>query len=256
LEWDGSCSYFSDQAKVGRFNTSCCFRAADSGVAQLTFYRLTLDPESDWLGRLEKFLNAKEMFWLEYLIQIPNLLSDVLVILDCPAKIEGFSFVDFGNGTFRLQVMTAGYKDPSFEPGAFTSCLAGLLENAANPVSRMRRKEFITTSWLLEELCDIDYLPGQEIEPSLAGNFVKDDYLEPIVLEPIVLPSFEHGSHHELSRYDQAKIFGNMLLIHENGLTEVFKAQIFQRSQEGNETNEAVSVPISASIGKCLSDLL
>jgi hypothetical protein len=192
-------------------------------------------------------------------IDFPNLVSDVLVTLDCPldpAKIDDRSILDAGNGTFRFQVMTAGYKDPSFEPGAFTSCLAGLLENAANPVSRMRRKEFITIHWLVEELCDIDYLPGQEIEPSLARNFVKDDYLERIVLEPIVLPSFEDSSHHELSRYDQAKIFGNMLLIHENGLMEVFKAQIFRRSQEGNETNEAVSVPISASIGKCLSDLL
>lgn len=200
------------------------------------------------MKRLNQFPNAHEMRWLESLIQMPNLISDLLVILDCPldsVELESQSFLDFGENKLRFQVMTAGYKDPSFEPGVFTSCLAELLENANDPVNRMRRKNFVTTGWLIGELSCTNCLSGQEMKPSLLKNTVEDDYLAHIVLEPMGIPFLEPGSHHELSRHEQAKLFNDTLSIYENGLTEVFKVQMFKRPQEANKTNEVVSAFIS-----------
>jgi hypothetical protein len=253
LEWDGSCSNLSDQAKVH----PDILAPQILTFVQLTFSRLTLDHESHWSKRLNKFPDAQEMRWLELLIDFPALMSDMLVILDCPVghtEIGGRTMLDVSDGMLRFQVMIAGYEDSSFEPGAFTSCLAGLLENTTDPVNRMSRKEFITTAWVIDKLHNKNYLLDQEIEPRLILYSDKDDYSELIVLEPMLMPCIEHGSHHELSRYDQFKFFGNMLLIYENGLTEVFKARMFRRRQDANGTDEVVSAFVSISISECLSD--
>ncbi|KAF4637915.1 hypothetical protein G7Y89_g135 [Cudoniella acicularis] len=200
---------------------------------------LVLDQQTDWFTRLNQDPRPEAIRWLEILIQMPNLISDILVILDCsPLEIESMEILDFGSGTSGFEVMTPGYKDSSREVGMFTSSLAELLESATDLENQKVRKEFITTDWLIGQLSNTNHLPHLAFEPSLICNTVEDDYLAHVILEPVALPSFEQGSHLELPRYDYVKLFNNVSLIYENGITEVFKAQIPKGAQESQEAKE------------------
>ena len=131
-------------------------------------------------------------------------------------------------------MISVEHGDLAYIPEFFTSRLAELLENAGCPDNRMTRREFLTTDWVDTKFSDMNQLLDQKIELSLVLNTVEDDCLPGIVMEPLYLPCFPLGSHHALSRYEQARLFNFLSLVYENGLTEVFKAQVLQNTHENN----------------------
>jgi hypothetical protein len=145
-------------------------------------YRVALDQETDWFTWLNQYPpneKSKSVRWLELLIQVPNLITDVLVILDCrPLEIERMEILDFRNDTLRFQVMIPGYENSPSGVGMFTSYLAELLVSASDLVNRKMRKEFITTDWLIGQLLDTNLLPHLALEPYLLCNTVEDDHFQ------------------------------------------------------------------------------
>jgi hypothetical protein len=209
---------------------------------ELRIYRLLNHADDQWIRRLDQFPAAAETTWLEVALQIPNLVLDILVILDYPpVEVDSYSFLDGGIGRLRFQVMSVVHRDGLYVPGIFTSYLAELLGNVASPDNRTTREEVITTEWLMHNLSSISPFPVQEINPSLMMNTVEDGYLPSIVIEPIGLTFFDLGHYHALSRYEQAKHFEFLSLIYENGLTEVFKVNMLQNSSGANGLQSTVN---------------
>jgi hypothetical protein len=102
-----------------------------------------------------------------------NLLSDILLILDCPpVDFDGTTILDFGNGTLRFETISVGHGNPLYMPGFLTSRLAELLENATILENRTTRKEFITTEWIDARFITMNHPPGQEVKFQRIGNHV------------------------------------------------------------------------------------
>lgn len=209
-------------------------------VPKVTLHRLIQIGENEWPRR------GKEIPWLQNHVQLPNLSTDLLLILDCPlVDLGSTTILNTGNGTLRFDIMSVRHGNP-WTPGLLTSRLAGLLEDVAKPDNRIRQREFITTKWISNKFPTINHPPGQELELQLHENHVEDKFLQGIVIEPMDLPLFGLGSHFPLSRYEQARLFDYLSSVYENGLTEVFKVQMRHNPQVANNFYPLVNVLSSA----------
>lgn len=98
--------------------------------------------------------------WLSTMIGIPQLNSDVLVVLDCfveelvgPDPPEDIRFVlDDDNSWARYLLLFAGYTNPSAMPGRLSDKLMSLLGNLATSKIFYAREGLITSQMLRQKL--------------------------------------------------------------------------------------------------------
>jgi hypothetical protein len=94
------------------------------------------------------------------MIGIPELNSDVFIVLDCfvdglagPDSVENITFVlDDDNSWARYLLLFAGYTEPSTKPGKLSDKLMSLLEELATSRRFYAREGLITSRILRERL--------------------------------------------------------------------------------------------------------
>lgn len=115
------------------------------------------------------------------MIRIPNLDSDVFVVLDCfiealfgPDAPENISFVlDSDNSWARYLLLFAGYSKPSTVPGGLSSKLMSLLEDLATS-KRFYAREGLITSQTLQEKLEREVRNDDDLDLNWFGNDGKD----------------------------------------------------------------------------------
>ncbi len=119
--------------------------------------------------------------WLSNMIGIPQLDSDVFVVLDCFVEglvgsdtPENISFVlDDDNSWARYLLLFAGYAKPSTMPGRLSDKLMSLLEELATS-KRFYAREGLITSRTLREKLEREVRFGDDLDLHWFGNDGKD----------------------------------------------------------------------------------
>lgn len=119
--------------------------------------------------------------WLPNMIAIPQLQSDVLVVLDCfveglagPDVQENISFLlDDDDSWARYLLLFAGYTNPSTAPGRMSQKLMSLLEELAIS-KRFYAREGLITSQILREKLEREVRFDDDLNLHWFGNDGKD----------------------------------------------------------------------------------
>lgn len=119
--------------------------------------------------------------WLSKMIRIPELNSDVLVVLDCfverlvgPNSPENISFVlDDDYSWARYLLLFAGYANPSAVPGRLSDRLMSLLEELATS-NRFYAREGLITSQMLRQKLEKEVRFDDDLDLHWFGNDGKD----------------------------------------------------------------------------------
>ena len=116
--------------------------------------------------------------WLQILIRIPNLISDVLLVLDC--YIEDLSDINTDEKKIsflsdddylwaRYAIIYAGYTQKSARPGKLSDHLTSVLEGLAHSDTFYAREGLITSSFVIRKLTTSLRFES-EMEPTILGN--------------------------------------------------------------------------------------
>jgi hypothetical protein len=110
--------------------------------------------------------------WLQSVIGIPNLTSDVLLVLDC--YVEAFSrgemeepithLYDENKRWARYGIIAAGYTQNSVNPGGFSDCFLSTLEELA-PSGQL-----VNCAFVMRKLREERLAVGDGMEPVVMGN--------------------------------------------------------------------------------------
>jgi hypothetical protein len=121
--------------------------------------------------------------WLQSVIGIPNLTSDVLLVLDC--YVEAFSRGDVEEPITHLHddehhwarygIIAAGYTQNSVSPGGFSDCFLTTLEDLA------LSGQLVNCAFVIRKLREGRRAVGDGMEPVVMGN----DGSGSIILAPI-----------------------------------------------------------------------
>ena len=119
--------------------------------------------------------------WLQQMIGIPELESDVVLVLDCfvedlvgPDPPTNIGFVlDDDNLWARFLLLFAGYTEPSTLPGRLSDKLMSLLEELATS-GRFYAREGLITSRMLREKLETKVQFDDDLELHWFGNDGKD----------------------------------------------------------------------------------
>ena len=115
--------------------------------------------------------------WLSTMIGIPQLNSDVFVVLDCfieqlvePDSPEDIHFVlDDDNSWARYLLLFAGYANPSAVPGRLSDRLMSLLEELAIS-KRFYAREGLITSQIIRQKLDKEVRFDDDLDLCWFGN--------------------------------------------------------------------------------------
>lgn len=120
--------------------------------------------------------------WLSIMIGIPQLNSDVLVVLDCfveglvgpdsPEKNIPF-ILDDDNSWARYLLLFAGYANPSAVPGRLSDKLMSLLEELATS-KRFYAREGLITSQIIRQKLEKEVRFDDDLDLCWFGNHGKD----------------------------------------------------------------------------------
>ena len=121
--------------------------------------------------------------WLQSVIGIPNLTSDVLLVLDC--YVEAFSRGDVEEPITHLfddecrwaryGIIAAGYTQNSVSPGGFSDCFLSTLEDLA------LSGQLVNCAFVIRKLREGRRAFGDGMEPVVMGNGSRGS----IILAPI-----------------------------------------------------------------------
>ncbi|KAL9586386.1 MAG: hypothetical protein Q9203_003878 [Teloschistes exilis] len=121
--------------------------------------------------------------WLSTMIGLPQLGSDVLVVLDCfvkelvgpdaPKDIFFMEDYSYDNSWARYLVLFAGYTNPAAAPGRLSQKLMSLLEELATS-NRYYAREGLTTSQILREWLKNEVRFDDDLNLQWFGNDGKD----------------------------------------------------------------------------------
>lgn len=119
--------------------------------------------------------------WLSNMIRIPQLDSDVLVVLDCfikglvgPDSPENIQFLlDDDNSWARYLLLFAGHANPSAVPGRLSDKLMSLLEELATS-KRFYAREGLITSQILRQKLEKKVRFDDDLDLHWFGNDGKD----------------------------------------------------------------------------------
>lgn len=122
-----------------------------------------------------------ECSWLSNMIGIPQLDSDIFVVLDCfveglvgPDAPENISFLlDDDNSWARYLLLFAGYANSSTVPGRLSEKLMSLFEDLATS-RRFYAREGLITSRTLREKLEREVRFGDDLDLRWFGNDGKD----------------------------------------------------------------------------------
>lgn len=152
---------------------------------------LTTHIESQKLSLMPRYSddNFHHADWLEALIQIPQLTSDVLLVLDC--YLEGLTESNAERKTIstlfdddylwaRYAIVFAGYTQRSSSPGGLSDPLIDVLKDLAQSDRFYAREELINSKFVFNEL-QKKLRWKNLMSPALFGN----DGVGSIVLAPL-----------------------------------------------------------------------
>jgi hypothetical protein len=148
-------------------------------------------PKFQWLrlNREDNDLWLHSQDWLQTLIAIPPLTSDLLVVLDC--SMEDLSRVNADGNTMsfltdddydwaRYSIMFADYTQSEDTPGRLSEHLVPVLQDLAVSDTFYARRGLITTNYVMKKL-RTSMRFDTNMQPGLAGNDARGD----VILVPI-----------------------------------------------------------------------
>lgn len=126
----------------------------------------------------ERFPNYS---WLSLMIGIPQLNSDAFIVLDCfvevlidPNPPQNTSFLlEDDNSWARYLLLSAGYTNPSAEPGRLSDRLISLLKELATS-NLFYAREGLITSQMLQQKLEKEVRFDDDLDLRWFGNDGKD----------------------------------------------------------------------------------